>query len=53
MALLALPARHEVQQVHALGDLARLLALLAAQLDAARREEGALRRGVLHLDEPL
>jgi len=25
-----------VQQVHALGDLARLLALLAAQLDAAR-----------------
>jgi len=39
--------------VHALGDLARLLALLADQLDAARREEGALRRGVLHLDEPL
>jgi len=52
VALLALPARHEVQQVHALGHLARLLAGLAAQLDAARREEGALRRGVRHLDEP-
>jgi len=41
-----------VQQVHALGDLARLLALLADQLDAARREEGALGGGVLHLYEP-
>ena len=38
--------------MHALVRLAVLLALLAAELDAARREEGAVRRGVHHLDEP-
>ena len=52
MPLLALPAGHEVQHVHALVRLAVLLALLAAELDAARREERAVRRGVHHLDEP-
>ena len=40
-----------LQHVHALVALAVLLALLAAQLDAARREEGARGRGVDHLDE--
>jgi len=41
-----------VQHVHALVRLAVLLAVLAHQLDAARREEGAPGRGVDHLDEP-
>jgi len=38
--------------VHALVRLAVLLARLARELDAARREEGAPGRGVDHLDEP-
>ena len=37
--------------MHALVALALFLALLTAQLDAARREEGARGRGVDHLDE--
>lgn len=40
-----------LQHVHALVALAVLLALLAAQLDAARREEGARGRGVDHLPQ--
>ena len=40
-----------MEHVHALVALAVLLALLAAQLDAARREEGAPGGGVDHLDE--
>jgi len=35
VALLALPHRHEVRQVHALGDPARLLAVLEALFKAA------------------
>ena len=49
MPLRALPRRHEVQHVHALVRLAVLLARLARELDAARREEGAPGRGVDHL----
>ena len=40
-----------MQHVHALVGLAVLLALLAAELDAARDEERAAGGGVLHLDE--
>ena len=40
-----------MEHVHALVALAVLLALLAAQLDAARCEEGAPGGGVDHLDE--
>ena len=40
-----------MQHVHALVRLAVLLARLARELDAARREEGAPGRGVDHLDE--
>ena len=39
--------------MHALVRLAVLLARLARELDAARREEGAACGGVDHLDEPL
>lgn len=53
VSLRALPRGHQVQHVHALVRLAVLLAVLAHQLDAARREEGAPGRGVDHLDEPL
>ena len=52
MALLRLPARDEVQHVHALVRLAVLLALLACELDAAYLEERAVCAGVAHLDEP-
>ena len=38
--------------MHALVRLAVLLARLARELDAARREEGAAGGGVDHLDEP-
>jgi hypothetical protein len=40
-----------MQHVHALVGLAVLLALLAAELDAARDEERAAGGRVLHLDE--
>ena len=50
--LRALPRRHQMQHVHALVRLAVLLARLARQLDAPRREEGAPGGGVDHLDEP-
>jgi len=50
--LRALPRRHEVQHVHALVRLAVLLARLARELDAPRREKGAPGRGFDHLDEP-
>ena len=42
-----------MQHVHALVRLAVLLARLARELDAARREEGAAGGGVDHLDEAL
>ena len=51
MALLGLPGRHQMQHVDALCLFAGLLARLAAQLDAARREEGPAGGGVVHLDE--
>jgi len=51
--LRALPRRHQMQHVHALVRLAVLLARLARELDAARREEGAACGGVDHLDEAL
>ena len=49
--LLRLPRRDEVQHVHALMGLALLLALLAAQLYAARREERPRGGRVDHFDE--
>lgn len=47
--LLALPARHEVQQVHALVRAAVLFARFARELDGAADEEGAVGGGVDHL----
>ena len=49
--LLRLPRRDEVQHVHALMGLALFLALLAAQLYAARREERPGGGRVDHFDE--
>ena len=49
VALLRLPARHKMQQMVALGLPAFFLALFTAQLDAARDEERAVCRWVVHL----
>lgn len=46
-----LPARHEVQQVHAFGLLAVLLALGARELNAHGREHGLPGALVAHADE--
>ena len=51
VALGALPGRDQVEEMDALGLLAVLLALFAAELDAARDEERAAGGGVAHLDE--
>ena len=49
MPLLTLPARHQVQEMVTRRRGALLLAVLAAQLDAARGEQRAVRGGVGHL----
>jgi hypothetical protein len=51
VAFLALPGRDQVEHVDALVGLAVFLALLAAELDAARDKERAAGGRVLHLDE--
>jgi hypothetical protein len=48
----ALPARHQVQHVDALGSLAFGPARRARQLHAQDGEDGLVRDGVAHLDEP-
>ena len=48
--LRALPRRHQMQHVHALVRLAVLLARLARELDAPRREERVAGGRVDHLD---
>jgi hypothetical protein len=50
--LRALPARDEVQHMHALVALPGLLALRAHELDAPRREARAPGARVDHLDQP-
>jgi hypothetical protein len=52
MPIRALPPRHEVQHVHALGGLALVDALLARQLDAEAREQRQPRRLVAHPQQP-
>jgi len=52
VAVRALPARHEVEHVHAGGRLAVLDALAARQLHADAREQGQARDLVAHPQEP-
>ena len=48
MPLCRLPARHQVQHMHAFGRLASLLAGLACELNRPCHEQGAVRSRIVH-----